>query len=100
MLQRLVAGGVAERVVELLEMVDVDIDERGCLPPAPAVARPESVDLRLEFPAIVEPRQRIEHRALLRGLHGTRCREPRPAPHHHPPHLLTPLALAINPPTP
>src|SRR6267142_2310543 len=69
MLQRGIAGGMPERVVELFEVVEIDVDERRRS--ARSVARP--IERALELAPVAQTGERIHDGALLGFVDCLRC---------------------------
>ncbi len=69
MLQRGIAGGMPERVVELFEVVEIDVDERRRS--TRSVAR--RIERALELAPVAQTGERIHDGALLGFVDGLRC---------------------------
>src|SRR6266550_2979798 len=67
-LQRGVAGGVPERVVELFEVVEIDVDERR----RSARSGARRIEHALELAPVAQTGERIHDGALFRFVHGLR----------------------------
>src|SRR5882762_4275327 len=79
MLQRGIAGGVPERVVELFEVVEIDVDERRRS--SRSVAR--RIERALELAPVAQTGERIHDSALLRFVDGLRCSNARTEVREH-----------------
>src|SRR5207247_62429 len=77
--QRGIASGMPERVVELLEVVEVDVDERR----RSARSGARRIEHALELAPVAQAGERIPDSALLCFLHGLRCRNARTEVREH-----------------
>ena len=72
--QRRVPGGVAERIVQRLEVIEIAVDQRGH---RGGLAGGVPLHGAVELAPIPETGERVAHGALFRLVHGAGRREPR-----------------------